>query len=154
MRRLLLGLGAWQVAKSVAFIVVIATLNLANTSLLDRFAGRLGTLIWLTAALLLADGLVLEILSAVFAIGLSGLLAYEYERGLRMCEESRRVPWQMIESRSRPRASWQWRAVLIVLACAGPLLSIAYAMRLEQEFFERRPVYVTAHCRAQKCSGK
>ncbi len=144
-RRLFLALSAWQVAKSITFVTLVAALNLANASLLDRFAGRLGTLIWLTAALVLADGLVLEILSAVFAVGLAGLLAYEYEQGRRACDESYRVHSPMREFKAWPQTGRQWRAVLIVLSCAGPLLSIGYAMRLEQEFFERRPVYVTAH---------
>ena len=37
------------------------------------------------------------------------------------------------------------RAVVIVLACLGPIASIAYAVRLEREFLEHRPTLVTAH---------
>src|SRR5262249_14495726 len=81
--RVLAVLGGWQLAKYVAFALAIALLNVLNVELLDRFAERLTSLIWLTALLLLVDGLVLQLLAAFFAVGMAGLLAYEYVHGQR-----------------------------------------------------------------------
>jgi glycerophosphoryl diester phosphodiesterase len=141
--RVLAVLGGWQLTKYAAFAFAVTVLNVLNILLLDRFAGQMTSLVWLTALLLLVDGLVLQLLGAVFAIGMAGLLAYEYANGQRLQRLPRRAAWPTIAA----GRAWggRRRAVLIALACLGPLASIAYAMRLEREFLERHPTLVTAH---------
>ncbi|HVU89863.1 MAG TPA: glycerophosphodiester phosphodiesterase family protein [Pirellulales bacterium] len=141
--RVITVLGGWQLAKYVAFAIAVALLNVLNVVLLDRFAGRLTSLVWLTALLLLVDGLVLQLLAAVFAIGMAGLLAYEYVHGQRSQQLPRRAAWPT--STGGRQGSGGRRAVLIALACLGPLASIGYAVHLERESLERRPMLVTAH---------
>ena len=77
--RLVLVLGAWQLIGSLVVGATVAGLDQMNARFLMPSETGLSTMVWLTAALLLIDAVVLELLIAVFTIGTAVLIALEYE---------------------------------------------------------------------------
>ncbi|HEY4308406.1 MAG TPA: glycerophosphodiester phosphodiesterase family protein [Pirellulales bacterium] len=144
-RNLLLAVGAWQLTKYIVFLFVVAVLDLSNVLALGRLEWGLTTLVWLTAIVLVVDTLILQLLAAVFAIVLASLLAYQYRQGRESIDEPGKLAWQNFRTNLATRPAWHGRAPLIALVCAGPLLSIGYALWLEREFIDHRPTLVTAH---------
>ena len=74
-RRLTLAIGGWQLIKYVTFVATIAGLDRFNQALFSTFGERPSILVWSTVALLLLDALVLQLLGAVFTVGVAALIA-------------------------------------------------------------------------------
>ena len=151
--RLLAVLGTWQLAKYVAYVVVMAGLDQTNHLLLRGFGERLAMLVWSTVLLLLVDAIVLQLLGATFEIGLALILAHEYrlaclahgEKPITLREETQ-------QSAQAVGRSWPIVATAGALLVAGPLASMKYALALAEEFVEHRLTQVTAHRAGSKAA--
>jgi glycerophosphoryl diester phosphodiesterase len=151
--RLVLMIGGWQLIKFVTFVAAIAALDQVNDVLFTSFEGGLSILVWSTGALLLFDAIVLQLLGAVFAIGLAVLIACEYEQAHRSQSDPKTaIPSDRSVSTLPTRPTWRTRAVLFAVAVVGPLASVAYALTLAREFVEHRPARVTAHRAGSKAA--
>jgi len=146
--RLVVLLLTWQIVLQFVFLGALAGLDGLNGFLLARFEAQLSLLIISTVALLLFDGVVLQLLSAFFAIVLAALIAYEYEQARRAQSElattSRTVPTTVVAP-THAVSSPRLRAALLAIALLGPLASLGYALVVAREFIHSRDTQVTAH---------
>jgi glycerophosphoryl diester phosphodiesterase len=143
--RLLLVMVGWQLLKDGAFFAALMGLDWGNKVLFARFEDGFSAVLWSTVTFLLFDALVLQLLGAVFAIGLAVLLAYEYEQARRSESGPKFIIPLDPSASSLPWPAWRTRAAIVAIAIMGPLASIAYAVVFANKFIEHRPVGVTAH---------
>ncbi len=111
--RMLIIFVGWQSLKYIALVAAIAGLNQVNEAIFAVFAERLSLLVWSTLALLLLDAAGLQLLGAIFAIGLAIVLACEYEQAQRSGTASGgavpRADWprpRLGKRRAHERRSW------------------------------------------------
>ena len=152
-RRLLFLFVCWQLLKYVVALATIAGLDQFNQSLFAAFASRLPLLVWSTAALLLVDTIVLQLIGATFAIGTAGLIAREYE----LARSSEPGVWTALPSsrlaeETPTRPARLVRAVVVSIAILGPVASAFQAVMLASGFIDHRPARVTGHRAGSKAA--
>ncbi len=152
-RRLLFMLVSWQALKYVVLLLTLAVLDHFNQLLFTTFASRLQLLVWSTAALLLVDATVLQLIGAAFAIGTGVLVAREYELA-RFSESGATTisPSIGLAEGGPGRMEWRARAVVVAVAILGPAASAWYAVTLAGQFIDHRPANVTGHRAGSKAA--
>lgn len=144
--RLLLLICGWELLKQVALVLAIVGLDYVNEAWLAHFELGLDTLVWSTVALLLLDALVLQLVAALFAIGLAVLIAYEYERARRLQPDCRPTAGYPEPSLRPAQLGWRQRtAVWAAVLATGPVVALLSALALQQDLVEHRSARVTAH---------
>jgi len=143
--RLLLTIVGWLLLKDVAIFAALVGLDWGNTVLFRQFDDRLSALVWSTVAMLLLDAIALQLLGAVFAIGLAALIAYEYQGARRSSSDPRFAIAVKSVVASVPWPARRTRAAIVAIALMGPVASLVYALVLSREFVEHRSVRVTGH---------
>ena len=143
--RLLLIFGGWQLLKHLLFVPVVAGLDYVNKVFSPVLEQGLNTLVATTVGLLLFDALVLEVLRAIFAIGLAALVALEYERATQAQPDYLASLQRNAAPAATPEASRVLRWGVLLLLLVGPVISLWYALALESELVPHRVVQVTAH---------
>jgi glycerophosphoryl diester phosphodiesterase len=142
--RLLLVIVVWVLVEQILLIVSLAGLDGLNELLLSRLQGSLTLLLWSTAAVLLLDAVVLQVLGTGFAIGRALLITTEYEQASRSNVSpalASRVP-----APPAPREfGGPWRIVAVAAVFIGPAASVLYAVAMARDMMEHRPVRITAH---------
>lgn len=137
-------LAGWFLLWSGANVAAVWGLDQLHRAPLAAVSDRLTVLVWSTAAVLLVDSIVLQLVEAIFAIGLSVAIAVEYER---IAEPAGRRSPDRARGPSGPcrDVPWRTRAAILAIAAACPLLAALSTIGLASELVEHRPVRVTAH---------
>jgi len=144
--RLLASLAFWQLLEYLGLGLVIAGLDAMHQWLFATFESRLSLLVGATVALLATDALVLQAVSAVFAIGRALIVTRAY---VQASGETAAVHFDPAPSESLSR--WPLRAVLAALLIM-PVASLFSAAGTAREFVDDRPVRVTAHRAGSKAA--
>lgn len=145
--RLLAIFVGWQLLRHFTVLAAIAGLDRINTSLLASFQERLSLLIWTTVGLLLLDALTLQLLSALFAVGIGVALAREYELARRALTGpgAAAVAADQATAAATLGPAWRMRIVVVAIVLIAPAVSILSALAVVRDVVEFRPARVTAH---------
>jgi len=155
--RLLAWVVAWVAVEQLTVFAAIWMLDRFNATLASTFQERLSMLVWSTVALLLVDTAVLQVIAAIFAIGLAALIAWQYQQACQVANAAGAPRETLTLTAVRPalsavRPSWQARSAVLALAVAGPTLSIVSAVALARTVVEHRTARVTAHRAGSKAA--
>jgi len=142
--RLFLLVTVARLIEELVLIVALATLNRSDHWLLSRTEGASAWLLWSTMLILLFDAIVIEMLSAVFAVALASVIAFQYLQAQPSVDSFENLFSPRVNAPSAWPA-WSLRIAVVSLLALGPALSIVYAVTLEHHFADKRPHYVTAH---------
>ncbi len=143
--RLILLVAAWLAIKYLLLLGTLWVLDAANERLLSWLPGELPALIWVTLAALIVDAGIVQVVGALFAIGIALLLVDEYQQALARHEQSPGFGRGPAFQQATPVPGWRGWLMLGLLAVAGPAASLTYALAVAPELVERRPALVTAH---------
>lgn len=148
--RLIVGVTLWESFKHVALVALLFGLDRGNHFALSHADERLALIVGKTIALLLLDALAVELLMALFAIGVAGFVAYENEQARSaesLADVGKSAVSRIFERDQTPRGQ---RLAIVCLLLLGPAIAVGTAIVLEREFMDRdaldrRGPYVTAH---------